>query len=206
MESRLSILEVFERVYGDGDKRKRCIAMCTCRRIKEYDYYKVRSGHTRSCGCLGAEVRTRHGKHNAPEYSVWEGMKARCFNANNVKFKLYGGRGITVCEKWLTFSGFYEDMGERPDGMTLERIDGNKGYSKENCKWATPKEQASNTTQNHFLVYRGERRTITQWAEHLGWIPAVIFTRIRLGWSVEEVLGTPKGNRSPNKRSMKHSS
>jgi len=86
----------------------------------------------------------KHGMRDTKIWCSWRCMKTRCLNPNNFKYKDYGGRGIEVCEKWLNFQGFFEDMGVRPEGMTLERKNNSLGYYKENCKWATPKEQASN--------------------------------------------------------------
>lgn len=99
-----------------------------------------------------------HRKSKTPVHNTWHNMKQRCLNKNHKNYKDYGKRGITVCEKWLTFEGFYEDMGDRPDGMTLDRIDNNKGYFKDNCRWATKKDQARNrrtpfnNTSNHVGV------------------------------------------------------
>ena len=95
-------------------------------------------------------------------------MKNRCLNSRHHAFADYGGRGITVCEKWLNFEGFLEDMGVRPAGRSLDRIDNNKGYSKENCKWATQKEQSNNKRNNHRITFMGKTQNITQWAEELG--------------------------------------
>lgn len=82
--------------------------------------------------------------YNSPSYHTWHGMKSRCYNISHSHYKWYGGKGITVCDKWLTFAGFYEDMGQRPFGMTLDRIDNSKGYYPENCKWSTKEEQLQN--------------------------------------------------------------
>ena len=120
-------------------------------------------------------------------------MRGRCNNPTHQAWPNYGGRGITVCPEWDDFAVFIKDMGERPDGLTLERIDNNQGYSPDNCKWATHKEQFSNTRTNHNLTFAGRTQTITQWQEELGFKKTLINNRIRRGWSVERALTTPPG-------------
>ena len=108
------------------------------------------NGSTKSCGCLCKERIAQSNKDraseltNTPAYISWKQMKQRCLNPNAPDYKNYGGRGVTICEKWFKFAGFYEDMGERPNGLTLDRIDNNESYCKENCKWSTRSEQNRN--------------------------------------------------------------
>lgn len=115
----------------------------------------VNRGDTRSCGCYGRSIaretarrqglkNVKHGMYGTREHRSWNALKARCNNPNNNRYYLYGGRGITVCNEWLTFEGFYRDMGNRPIGTSIDRIDTNGNYCKENCKWSTPSEQAYN--------------------------------------------------------------
>ncbi len=120
-------------------------ARCDCGLEDEVRSNDLVSRKTLSCGCLRNENRFTHGLTQHPLYGIWDAMKQRCFNANNRHYKDYGGRGITVCQRWLSnFSQFLEDMGPRPDGYSLDRIDNDKGYSPGNCKWSTPLEQAHN--------------------------------------------------------------
>jgi len=100
-------------------------------------------------------------------YEAWNNMKNRCLNPRNQSFKDYGARGIAVCNRWEKFSNFYADMGDKPEKMSIERIDNSKGYSPNNCKWATWKEQQRNTRRNRMIKYRGETRCLAAWAEEL---------------------------------------
>ena len=117
-------------------------------------------------------------------------MKSRCLNSANKAYKNYGGRGITICDKWLEFEEFHKDMGNQPDGMSIERIDNNKGYSKDNCKWATSEEQNNNRFNNHILFYKGISLTIAQWEHRLGMCKSKLHYRLKWGWSIQRALAT----------------
>ncbi len=156
------------------------------------------SGRTTSCGCgSGADVRsygygrTRHGLRNTRIYKIWERMLARCKNKNDQNFPNYGGRGIDVCERWMSVDNFFKDMGFPPDGLTLERKDTNESYCPENCIWETPKAQANNKRNNHLLSFEGRTMTMAQWAETVGLSYSALGSRIYDGWSTERALLTP---------------
>lgn len=151
--------------------------------------------HTTSCGCYQLKVATKHG-HAKPgywtrTYRTWTNMLNRCNNSKDVNYHKYGGRGIKVCDRWLTFTNFLEDMGERPERLTLDRIKNELGYYKENCRWATDIEQSNNKRSNHFLEFNQEKLTIKEWSRKLNINHNTLMKRIRLNWSIEKILTTP---------------
>jgi len=131
---------------GSGNKAGATwVCRCDCGSETEVSSGKLRSGHTKSCGCLKKESKPnlKHGMANKGRtYTTWKSMRLRCNNPNASQYKWYGAKGITVCKDWDNYLVFLADMGERPAGKTLDRIDPLKGYCKENCRWATPAEQA----------------------------------------------------------------
>lgn len=129
---------------------------------------------------------------NSPTHISWMAMNQRCNDKNHDNYKYYGGRGIKVCKRWNHFINFYIDMGERPEGYSLERIDVEKDYSPDNCKWVSHKEQCNNRRSSRFIEFNGETRTLQQWAEFTGITRNTIEKRIdNYGWSVEKALTTP---------------
>jgi hypothetical protein len=131
----------------------------------------------------------KHGYFGTPTYRSWESMKRRCNNPKSNRYHVYGGRGITYDPRWEDFCAFLLDMGERPEGRTLERNNCNLPYDKDNCCWATAEEQANNTRHNVTLTFQGKTQTISQWTRELGFPVGVISMRLnRLGWSIEEAL------------------
>lgn len=186
--NRLLVIE-----YKGRNKHNKPIWLCRCDCGNEKDILgerltsKIKS--VKSCGCFGVESRFKHHKANTSIYHLWAGMIQRCTNIKNNRYKDYGGRGITVCDKWLTFEGFYEDMGDRPKDKSLDRIDNNKGYCKDNCKWSTNKEQSNNTRINHYLTYKNKTQTTQQWSEELGIKLCTLQARVNRNWSAERALG-----------------
>lgn len=130
-----------------------------------------------------------HGLSHLKEYGIWKAMKDRCINSNNPSYFRYGGRGISYCERWEDVNNFIEDMGLRPSEFhTLERKDNNGNYEKDNCYWATRKEQARNFRFNNILEYNGEKRCVSEWAEILGIHRDAIFYRLKRGYTTEQAL------------------
>lgn len=134
--------------------------------------------------------RELHGMSRTATYITWGMMRQRCFNENSVGYKRYGGRGITVCERWQnSFTAFFEDMGEKPKGRTLDRIDNDGNYCPENCRWATPKEQSNNTRMTRYITIDGQRLLATEVARGNGITFTTLSQRIKNGWSIEQAVG-----------------
>lgn len=155
------------------------------------------SGNTKSCGCHKRAVNSvknlTHGLSNSSINWIWQNMMRRCYDPKNEAYIHYGGRGILVCERWHTFENFLADMGRRPDGLTLDRIDVNGNYEPDNCRWATPKEQARNQRRNRHITIAGETRVLSEWAEISGISATLLWARkFRLGWKDDELLRPPR--------------
>ena len=133
-------------------------------------------------------MATIHGMYGTPTYRSWASMKQRCNNPNNDRYESYGGRGIKHIKKWRLFEGFLEDMGERPNGKSLDRINNDKGYMKANCKWSTPIEQSNNTRYNKLINWKGKIQSISEWERELGLISGVLYSRLNRGWALERAM------------------
>jgi hypothetical protein len=169
------------------------LCRCDCGRETVKPGSHLRSGHTQSCGCFGEVASVTHGEsgragRRSPEYSVWAKMIGRCTNPREKRWADYGGRGIQVCERWRQFENFRADMGDRPAGMTIERIDNNGNYAPSNCRWATDHEQKRNMRSNVNLTFNGRTMCATDWARELGMRVVTLHCRIRRGWSTERAL------------------
>lgn len=168
---------------------------CDCGKVftRKTHYLKSPKYKNKSCGCAipkltGDRFRT-HGMKLHPLYDTWRDMIRRCTNPKSKDWGLYGGRGITVCERWMNIENFIEDMGQRPEKhFSLDRIDNNKGYNKENCRWATSRIQANNKRSNRIFDINGERITLTQLAKRYEVNIATLHQRISLGESPIEAV------------------
>lgn len=186
--------------YGKTDGRrpeKLWTCQCECGSVVNVRQNNLRSGHTQSCGCHMrnriAEAQKKHGMKDSSEYIAWRNMKGRCLNPNDKGYGRYGARGISVCDRWLnSFENFYFDMGAKPSpAHTLERIDFNKDYCPENCKWATYKEQNRNYSRNVYIEYNGRRMCLKDWADEVGIENSLLRYRIRAGWPIDQALFKP---------------
>lgn len=163
--------------------------LCACGKEKETRVKHVESGATKTCGCRFTAFT--HGMSQTDTYHTWENMKARCLNSKNTHYENYGGRGITVCERWMKFENFLEDMGERPENKTLDRVDNDGNYEPSNCRWATKKQQQSNRKVTRFVSYKGKKRVLSELVDELGLKYNTVNSRIcSLGWTPEEAIIT----------------
>lgn len=156
--------------YAGQDNHKRSLWACHCKCGNEIvtGGYNLTSGHTTSCGCARATHNHCPRSDRTPTYHTWQDMLQRCNNPNSTGYKNYGGRGIKVCTRWSQFESFLADMGERPRGTTIERINRNGDYEPANCRWATKREQQNNTSRTIFITFKDETKPLSEWAAILG--------------------------------------
>lgn len=150
-----------------------------------------------SCGCASVDTRTVHGHgrrdNRSSEYNIWRGMVARCRNPKYKKYRYWGGRGISVCDRWLSFENFYADMGPRPSPEhSIDREDNDGNYEPSNCRWATRAEQARNTSKNRLFEYDGRRISMAEAAEMAGLSYQLLRGRLDNGWSLQRAMSTPR--------------
>lgn len=188
--------QVFGRwtLISKGKKGKHSVweCLCTCGAKKNVYECHLKSGASR--GCKPCALVT-HGMSHTGTMASFDAMHARCYREKHPKFHLYGGSGIFVCDRWHKFENFFEDMGAKPDGMTIERIDSKIGYMPGNCKWATYQEQNNNRSINRIVEYQGEFFTAAALARHLGMTYAALTSRLKYGKSLDD----PYKKRKPKK-------
>jgi hypothetical protein len=188
-------------VNGSGLRGKTIAqCLCDCGTVKDVAAASLKSGNTKSCGCLSRDtailVHTKHGESargkTSAEYRVWAHMLDRCKNPKNARFHRYGGRGIFVCGRWHKFENFIRDVGHRPSPKhSIERRDNDGNYEPTNCYWATTIQQANNKTTNHNLTFNGTTMTVTRWASKLGIKTSTLRARVKRGWSLSTALEKP---------------
>lgn len=174
------------------------LCKCDCGNEKVIVGTCLRNGSSKSCGCLCKEknrkIQTKHGKRKTRIYGIWAGMKQRCLNPSNQKYKNYGGRGIEICNRWMNFENFYKDMGDPPIDYSIDRIDNDGNYEPSNCKWSTNIEQSNNTTTNRVIEFYGLKLTIAQWSRMINISARTLRARLfEHNWSIQKALTTPVG-------------
>lgn len=192
---RFGRLVAIKQVERNSSNKVQWLCQCDCGNTVKVTTGHLRSGHTQSCGCYSrdraVESNTTHGMKGTRIYNIWCDMRKRCNNKNHWAYYRYGERGIKVCEEWQDFQNFYDwsmSHGYRDD-LTIERINNDRDYSPENCKWATRKEQSNNTSRTHYVTVNGETRNILGWAEYLGITRYRIDSAYKRGEDLEEYIG-----------------
>lgn len=180
---------------GPGTSGATWVCVCECGTARRVNANALLAGFSSSCGCLNREANARRATHGhasggkqSPTYVAWHSMHRRCSDEKHVSFHNYGGRGITVCAEWKDFEAFLRDMGERPKGMTLDRIDSNGNYCKGNCRWVSMKENSNNRRNNRMVTLHGKTHTVAQWAALTGIKESTIRARLHRGASDEDAL------------------
>lgn len=192
-------------LFASGQKsaqgRSLWVCQCLCGNKPLITDNQLITGRATSCGCIRREkLLKRNTKHGhavrgkmLPEYGIWCGIKERCYNPNEKAYKYYGGRGISMSQKWQdSFENFYTDMGPRPsENHSIDRINNDGNYEPSNCRWATDREQAQNQSTTRLMTYNGKTLTMTEWARTLNMSIQTLHSRLCRGWSDEKALSTP---------------
>jgi hypothetical protein len=194
----------FTRLTFTGERRRRrspsgcsrteLALKCDCGAAVFATSADLHHGKVKSCGCLRSDRRKAMaaGKlSRTATYNSWSMMKDRCLNKNNQNWDRYGGRGVKIADRWMNYRNFLADMGERPKGMTIERVNNDGHYEPGNCRWATRLDQGRNRSTCRRITYNGRTLSLTEWAEAIGVNPRTLKSRLRIGWSVERAFAAP---------------
>lgn len=201
-------LTVVKRVENNKHRQPQWLCKCDCGNETIVSGQKLRTGHTKSCGCIIFEQKTRlkHGMTNTSLFTRWMNMKSRCYNPKNKRYSRYGARGITICDEWMDFSNFYNWAMQNgfKESLTLDRIDNDNGYCPENCRWATQKQQSNNKSTNSIFEINGEKNTLSEWCDKnfdiltngremsKTSVYKIVHSRmLKNNWDVEKALFTP---------------
>ena len=187
------------RVHCGTYKNYFAVYLCACGEPFIASVNHVNAGKTTRCQKCFIPSRTRHGECGTPTWHSWQSMVTRCTNPNASDYPRYGGRGITICQEWYQYESFKQDMGPRPEGHTLDRIDNNGNYTPANCRWATSTQQARNTRSTVIIEHKGVSKCTAEWAEDLDMPVATLAARLSKGWSIEKALETPVDTTKRNK-------
>jgi len=177
--------------HQDSSYRWHWLLVCDCGERVTAPKNALDAGYNKSCGCTKKMPDNYHGMKGSPVYNSWQAIKSRCNNTGDKDYPRYGGRGIAICEAWdAEFMAFYKDMGDRPEWATsIDRIDPAKGYTPENCRWATAKEQANNRRNTRRVLHKGRGFTLSQLSEIHGIDHDILYARIfSHGWSVDRAV------------------
>jgi hypothetical protein len=186
---RLTVLKQAEH----GGNRVRWVCLCECGRCVTVRADVLKLGTSNSCGCLRRSLATTHGRHLSAEYNSWRGILQRCCNESCDCYDNYGGRGISLCDSWWSFETFYKDMGPKPSPEhSLDRIDNDGPYCKENCRWGTSEQQSNNRRKTVLVSYNGELTALAVVARLHQLPPRVLYGRVvDCGWSLDKALAVP---------------
>ena len=207
---RFGRLTVISLSHKDKSRSWHVWVKCSCGTEKTVKFSTLSSGGIRSCGCLRDEQArvnaisssTTHGMTRTPTYATWSAMLARCANPGANSYGTYNG--VSVCTRWLKFENFLADMGRRPDGMSLDRFPDRKGgYNPENCRWATPKEQALNRKTTRWIEWEGCVYSIEELATYAGMKAGTLYMRLKRGWAIERAVTIPDDGSSRRKQKKK---
>lgn len=197
----LTIVECGEKIR----KKMLVKCLCDCGNTKNIILKYLIIGVTKSCGCLRNELSSKrnktHGLSYTTEYRTWKGMISRCNDNKNKRWKDYGGRGIKVCQEWLnSVDRFVEDMGKKPTGCQIDRINNDGNYEPSNCRWVTPKQNALNKRDTVIINFLGQSKPIEEWADKFNMKKSTLSNRLDRGWSIERAMTTPAGKYTFNDR------
>lgn len=193
---KFNYLTVIKRIFKEKNKGTYWLCKCVCGNETIVAASKLKSGHTKSCGCKLKELcRNANIKHNmtkSREFVIWCGIKQRCFDKNSSHYNRYGGRGITVCPEWLNFENFYKDMGNIPKGYSIDRIDNNGNYEPNNCRIIPIGKQKRNTSKSLIITYNNDTDCLINLCEKYNKDYNLVYQRIHNGWEVKKAFECPK--------------